>query len=65
MNKYRVWITGGNSMRRFTGSFEVIADNETLLLEHGHMSPGEMARISIAKKFLENTDNITIKVVER
>jgi pyruvate/2-oxoglutarate dehydrogenase complex dihydrolipoamide dehydrogenase (E3) component len=44
---------------------EVRSDNETLEIERGHMAPGEMARVSISKNFLEDTDNISIKVVER
>jgi len=43
---------------------EVHSDNEVLEIERGHMTPGEMARISISKKFLENTHSITIKVKE-
>jgi hypothetical protein len=44
---------------------EVRADNETLEIKRGHMAPGEMARVSISKKLLENTGNIMINVVER
>ena len=43
---------------------EVHSDKGILEIIRGHMTPGEMARISISKKFLEGTDNITIKVRE-
>jgi len=44
---------------------EVHSDNEVLEIERGHMTPGEMARISLSKEFIQSTDNITIKVVEK
>jgi len=43
---------------------EVHSDNEVLKIKRGHMTPGEMARISLPKKFLESTTNITINVVD-
>jgi thioredoxin reductase len=43
----------------------VSTENETLELERGHMSPGEMARVCLPKQLLENSDSITIKVVAK
>ena len=44
---------------------EVYSESGMLEFRRGHMTPGEMARVSLPKKFLETTGNITIKVVER
>jgi len=44
---------------------EISSEAETIKMERGHMSPGEMVRISLPKTFLENSENITIKVVEK
>ena len=44
---------------------EVCAEGETLEVVRGHMTPGDMARVSVTKEFLEKTDNITIRVVEK
>jgi thioredoxin reductase len=43
---------------------KITGEAGTIRLKRGHMSPGEMVRISLSKKFLENSESITIKVVE-
>jgi thioredoxin reductase len=37
----------------------------TIEMERGHMAPGEMVRVTLNKKFVENSKDITIKVVEK
>ena len=44
---------------------EVSGEAETIKIKRGRMTPGEMASVSVSKKFLENSRNITIKVVEK
>ncbi|MCL2425430.1 MAG: FAD-dependent oxidoreductase [Oscillospiraceae bacterium] len=44
---------------------EVHSESEVLEIKRGHMTPGEMARISLSKEFIKNSDNITIKVVNK
>ena len=44
---------------------DINGEGGAMQLERGHMTPGEMARVSIPKKFLENSENITIKVSNR
>jgi thioredoxin reductase len=44
---------------------EISSETSTIEIKRGHIAPGEMIRISVSKEFLENTDNITVKVVEK
>ncbi|MCL2204140.1 MAG: NAD(P)/FAD-dependent oxidoreductase [Defluviitaleaceae bacterium] len=44
---------------------EIDNGTEVMQLPRGHMTPGEMERVSVAQNFLQNTDGITIKVVEK
>ena len=44
---------------------EISGEKGTHELKRGHMTPGEMVRVCLPKKFLEESENITIKVVER
>ncbi|MCL2197972.1 MAG: NAD(P)/FAD-dependent oxidoreductase [Defluviitaleaceae bacterium] len=44
---------------------EIDNDEKIIELKRGHMTPGEMERVSITKAFLENTKSITIRVVEK
>ena len=43
---------------------EISTEGKSIRLERGRMTPGEMERVSVSDKFLENADSITIKVVE-
>ncbi|MCL2218092.1 MAG: NAD(P)/FAD-dependent oxidoreductase [Defluviitaleaceae bacterium] len=43
---------------------EISGGGKTIELPRGHMTPGEMERVSVSQKFLENCDSITIRVVE-
>jgi hypothetical protein len=45
-------------------AIEVDGKGGKLVFERGRMSPGEMVRIPLAKKYLELNDSITIKVRE-
>ena len=49
----------------FENAVIIIEGESTVEMERGHMSPGEMVRISLCRSFIENSDSITIKVVER
>jgi len=42
---------------------EINNGKEKIILKRGHMTPGEMERVTIPKKFLEHTQSIEIKVV--
>jgi len=42
---------------------EVKSENEVLEYKRGHMTPGEMARVALSKDFLENANEVTIRVV--
>ena len=43
---------------------EITNGDETIKLPRGHMTPGEMERVSVSQKYLKNCESITIKVVE-
>jgi hypothetical protein len=43
----------------------ISGESGTRELQRGHMSPGEMVRVSLTKDYLENCGDVTIKVVER
>ena len=45
-------------------AIEITGGGQTITLPRGHMTPGEMERVSVPKQFLDKTDSITIKVVE-
>ncbi|MCL2379050.1 MAG: FAD-dependent oxidoreductase [Defluviitaleaceae bacterium] len=45
-------------------AIEISGGGKTIKLARGHMAPGEMERVSIPRQFIENSDSITIKVVE-
>ena len=44
---------------------EIICNDKIIELKRGHMTPGEMERVTVSKKFIEDADSITIKVVEK
>jgi NADPH-dependent 2,4-dienoyl-CoA reductase/sulfur reductase-like enzyme len=44
---------------------EINGEAGKIEMERGHMSPGEMVRISLTKDFLQNSNSVTIKVVEK
>ena len=44
---------------------QITGGGKSIELERGHMTPGEMERVSVTKTFVEGADSITIKVVEK
>jgi len=44
---------------------QIVGGGQVLELSRGHMTPGEMERVSVSKAFAENAESITIKVVEK
>jgi thioredoxin reductase len=44
---------------------EISAEAGTIVMERGHMMPGDMVRISLTKSFLQNSNSVKIKVVEK
>ena len=46
-------------------AIELSNGSETIELPRGHMTPGEMERVSVSKNFLEKNESIAIKVVEK
>ena len=47
------------------GVVYVSGEGGSLEFERGHMTPGEMARVSVPKEFLENCEKIAIRVAEK